>query len=395
MLLAQLASPEAVRWSGLVQADLTWADDSSDQLADATGRPLNQDAFVLRRGRLRAEGETRFTAWVAEADFNTVEGPQAGFRQVEGALRWAGAGALEGLGLRLAAGVFAIPFGHEVGGERDAERLFTERSTAADALFPGQLDVGARLEVAWEPARLIVAVQNGEPLGGSAFPGEDPNDSKDFTVRIDAVAPLGDRVRLAGGLSALTGTGFHAGTQPTKERIIWRDLNEDGIVQTSEITSLPPAAGTPSADFDRFGLGADFRVEIDLPGVGPLRIAAEGVVATNLDRGLRPADPVLIGRDQRALGGALSLTQALGPADVGVRYDTYAPELDRSEVRAGTTVRAAEHFDTLKVAAGLRIEAARLVVEYQLQDDTLGRDAEGNPADLKNNALKARLQVAF
>lgn len=387
-----LAAP---RWSGLLQTDLIWAEDSSNQLHDATARPLNRDAFVLRRGRLRAEHATEWTAWVAEADFNTIDGPQAGFRQVEGALHWAGTGPLAGLDLRLGAGVFAIPFGHEVGGERDADRLFTERSTFADALFPGQLDVGARLEVAWAPARLVLALQNGEPLAERSYPGQDPNDSKDLTLRIDAAAGLGERVRVAGGLSALTGTGFHPGTTPTKERILWRDLNEDGVVQTSEITTLPPTAGTPSADFDRFGLGADVRVEVHLPVVGPLRLTAEGVLATNLDRGLRPADPVLIGRDQRALGGAVALTQALGPADVGVRYDVYAPELDRSEVRAGTTVRAEERFTALTVVAGVRVEAARLVLEYQRLGDALGRDDTGKPADLKNNALKARLQVGF
>ena len=404
-----LAAPPSLQWSGLVQADATWAQDSTNQRSDATGAPLNRDAFVLRRGRLRAEGTADLTAFVLEADFNTQNGAQAGLRQVEGAFQWAGAGALEGLALRLGAGVVPMPFGHQVAGERDADRLFTERAIFADALFPGQLDVGARAEVVWVPAggdpsqseetpgasyRLILAVQNGEPLGERTHPGVDPNAAKDLTGRIVVAAPLNAWLYLAGGLSALTGTGFHPGTTPTKERLVWRDLNEDGLVQTSEITALPAAAGTPSSDFDRFALGADLRARVVLPVVGPLELAAEGVLATNLDRSLRPADPVLIGRDQRALGGALALTQALGPVDVGVRLDVYAPALDRSEVRAGGTVRAEERFTAWTGAAGLRVPGGgRLVVEYQHLADALGRDDAGIPQDLRNDTLRVRLQV--
>ncbi|MCB9546321.1 MAG: hypothetical protein H6706_10760 [Myxococcales bacterium] len=388
-----LAAP---RWSGLVQAEYRASQASVDELADATAAPLNQDAFTLRRARLRAEDEADWTAWVIEADFNTIDGPQAGFRQVEGAVRWRGAGLFEGLEVRLGAGVVPIPFGHEVAGQRDADRLFTERAVFADALFPGQLDVGARLAVAYGVARLTVAVQNGEPLGQAAFPGQDPNAAKDVAGRVEVAGDLSPAVHLAGGLSALTGEGFHAGTSPTKERLQWRDLNEDGIVQTSEITTLPPSAGTPSAGFDRFALGADVRVTIDVPALGPLTLGAEGALATNLDRGLRPADPVRGGRDQRALGGVVQLTQAVGPVDLGLRADVYAPHLDATEVRAGGTVRAEERWTTLTATVGARVgTGGRLVVEYQRQRDTLGRDAAGRPADLANDAVTGRLQVGF
>ncbi|MEZ4464310.1 MAG: hypothetical protein R3F60_06035 [bacterium] len=384
------------RWSGLVQADFQASQASRDQLADGSGAPLNQDAFTLRRGRLRAEDEVDWTAYVIEADFNTVDGPQAGFRQIEGTLRWAGTGALDGLTVRLGAGVIPIPFGHAVAGERDADRLFTERPVFADALFPGQLDAGARLVVGYGAARLIVAVQNGEPLGEAAWPGVDPNAAKDVTGRIEAAAPLSARVRLEGGLSALSGEGFHAGTPPTKERLQWRDLNEDGIAQPSEISTLPPSAGTPSAGFDRFGLGADLRVIVEIAGLGALVVGAEGALATNLDRGLRPADPVRGGRDQRAVGGAVAVTQALGPVDVGVRADVYAPHLDATEVRAGGTVRADERWTTWTATVGARVGAGgRLIAEYRRQRDTLGRDAAGRPADLENDVVVGRLQVGF
>ncbi len=396
--MAAAAPPDGPRLSGLVQTDLRFARDASDQLSDGTGAPLNRDAFVLRRGRLRVEGGAALVAFAVEGDFNTVDGAHAGFRQVEGALQWSGAagGAFEDLSIRLGAGVFATPFGHAVYVERDADRLFTERPKMADALFPGQLDVGARLCVGLPPAQLIVALQNGEPLAEDAFPGVDPNAAKDLVARAQSSVALGSRVRL----SMLSGTGFHAGTQPTKDRFVWRDLNEDGVVQTSEITSLPAAAGVRSRNFDRWGLGADLQILVQLPVLGPLQVQLEGALASNLDRGLRPADPVLLGRAQRALGGSAAIIQALGSFDLGLRLDHYAPELDATETRAGGVVRADEHFTTWTAAGGWRVDdggpiQGRLVVEYRHEDDTLGRDAAGAPADLDNDALTARLQVTF
>ncbi len=386
-----------------MQTDWTvHAQDSVDQLADGDGQPLNRDAFVLRRGRLRAEGEAPFVAYAVELDVNTVDGAQAGFRQVEAALRWAPGedAALHGLEARLGAGVFATPFGHSVYVERDGERLLLERPLWADALFPGQLDVGARLDLRWQNwVHLTVAVVNGQPLGGGAFPGRDPDAAKDVVGRVATRGALGP-VRLGGGVSALQGTGFHAGTPPSKERFVWRDLNEDGVVQTSEITSTPPAAGTPSETFERWGVGADLQAEVDVPRVGPLRLQLEGALATNLDRGLRPADPVTLGRDQRALGGAVTLTQAWGPLTVGGRADHYAPELDARETRAGGVVRRDETFTRWSALVAWDVGAApdprgRLTVEYTHLADALGRDAAGAPADLANDRVVARLQVAF
>lgn len=393
---ALLAAPPV--WTGFVQTDWVLAQDSVDQLADGTGAPLNRDGFSLRRARLRLSDAAPRVGYVLEAELNTADGIEMGPRRVEGFIGWAAdGGALDGLAIRLVAGLFPIPFGHQILAP-DRDRLFTERAIFADALFPGQLDLGARLVVDWAPVQLQIAVQNGEPLATSAFPVQDPNAAKDLTARASAIGSLGSRVRLSGGASMLVGTGFHPGTPPSKERIQWRDLNEDGVVQTSEISALPPAAGTPAEDFERWGVGADLQLSVKT-GWGDARLLLEGVVASNLDRGLRPANPVLLGRDQRAIGAMIGLSQAFGPVVLGARYDHYAPALDASETRAGGVVRAEERFVAWTGTVAWHVTpaplASRLTLEYRRLEDRLGRDATGAPTDLANDSLTARLQVGF
>jgi hypothetical protein len=389
------------------------SEQSEDQLADGSGLPLNQDRFVIPRARLAASGSSQRSpaglslGYVIEGDFNTKGGAQVGMRQVEGMLFWTMPGERSAelpLSVRVGAGVIPVPFGYEVYEQRDGERYFTERSLLGRAFIPGQLDVGVRLSsiLDWDEARISVdvAVQNGEPLGSAGFPGIDPNAAKDTALRASASMPLGSRARLEFGVSGLSGTGFHAGTVPTEETLVWRDFNEDGIVQLGELQAIAPAAGTPSENFERWGLAGELRSFIDFPRIGRLALMLEAAMASNLDRAVRPADPVFLGRDQRQSGFYAAATQELGPhALVGFRFDYYRPEIDRTELQGGQLVRSNEAFATYTALAAARLTlgemAGRLIAEYAIQRDPLGRDASGRPSDLRNDTFTARAQVSF
>ena len=197
-----------------------------------------------------------------------------------------------------------------------------------------------RLRAGWRFIDVQIAMVNGDPLGDPAFPVQDPNHAKDIVGRLGVSGGRG-RVAFAAGLSGLSGTGFHRGTPETKDVLVWRDQNEDGIVQLSEIQVIPGSAATPSQDFHRFALGADARVRIALPRLGPLEIFGEAVWASNLDRGLAPADPVATGRDLRERGWVAGFVQPLGQwFAVGGRYDRYDPDADASEQRALVVCRS-------------------------------------------------------
>lgn len=407
---------------------------ASGRADDANGLLLNQDRIFLRRLRARVSDSFRRGSlsadYVVQVDANTIAGTTLGLRDAEVGIGWSSApagpptdapaatfgagpsapssparlaatvppdGALQ---VRLGVGIFRTPFGHDVSEMSHADRLFSEPSLLANAFFPGDYDAGARLSLNHRDVFLVLALQNGEPLGERSFPSRDPNAAKDWFVRFGSRASPLRRVRIESALSLMHGVGFHPGTPPTKDTLVWRDFNEDGIAQQPEIQVIRGASPTPSENFDRWGLGADARINVDLP-IGHLLVFGEAAVGVDLDRGVRPADPVLLGSPQRGVTVHAGLVQELGSAFyVGTRVDYYNANLDEADTQGGTLVRFNQPFTNLAFAGALRLlesderrGRARIIIEYAIRRDRLGRDSAGRPADLSNDRLTLRLQL--
>jgi hypothetical protein len=349
---------------------------------------------MLRRARLKVSLDRMYTAGSIEFDGNTVRGTTARLVNAEASLKWPGERA--DLPLVMASiGLFKIPFGYEVV-QSDRERLFMERSTAERGLFPGEYDLGARLQGGWRFVRYALAVQNGEPLGEKAFPGRDPNAAKDVTGRLGIETPVTDGVRVSGGFSGLSGTGFHPGTPATKNSVQWTDRNENGVLDPSELSAVLGKAAQPSKNFGRFGYGADLQLAIDMPVIGTTVRYGEAYWATNLDRGILPADPIAVSRDYRELGGYGALTQELGSyAIVGVRWDYYRSDLDSINQSKGLMVPSSNAMQTLALVVAGRALGGRLSLEYDLNDNHSGIDTNGAPTKLSDNTLTLRGQWVY
>ena len=376
-----------LRLSGLVQIDAAVRQSSSDELRQS-GDLLNQDRFLLRRGRMRVTAAYDKLSGLAEIDLNTVSGSQVRVSAAEVAYEVAPA-------LGAAVGLLKIPFGYEVV-QSDKDRLFLERSTVVRALFPGEYDVGARLAGGWRFLRYAVAVQNGEPAGERGFALRDPNQDKDITARVGIATPVGNGLSVAAGVSVLTGRGFHAGTPATKDVLVWKDLNEDGVVSANEVQVVPGLSATPSASFDRFGVGADAQLSIDLGGLGKVTAYGELIVAGNLDRAIVIADPTITaaGRDFRELGYYAGLIYA--PSErfaLGARFDRYDPDTDASELRVGSVVPLDGSLSTLSVAGALRGSHGRLILEYDHNVNHSGRTTAGDPTNLGDDAVTLRAEI--
>jgi hypothetical protein len=404
-LLGQLAlvprwtlGTTTVAVAGYAQVDATLLDQASqDELDPSTGEPLNNQRFTLRRAGLRTTVDHGFIGGVFEFDVSTVKGPA--FHVVEAQLSggWPRAAERDDGWIQATLGVTLIPFGFE-NQQLFTERQFLEQSAIVRALFPGSYDLGLKLGAAWDVFRLAVAVTNGEPTREGTFPGRDPNAAKDLVGRIGVDTEIGGRVRVEAGVSMLEGTGFHAGTPSTKDVLVWRDANGDGIVQLSEIQVIPGVPGTPSANFHRFALGSDLRVVADLSWLGMLELDAEVIWATNLDRGLVPADPVASGRDLRELGGYLALVDLLpSGALFGARYDVYDPDADASTVVGARRVPSDASFRTLALLVGWRWpeQGLRLFAEYDRSSNALGKDENGLPATLGSDLVVLRGELRF
>jgi hypothetical protein len=383
--------------TGFLQADWVVHNQSSQDQLSPSGAPLNLDEIFIKRARLRAALDRWWVAGLVEFDGNTVNGTQARLIGAEASLKWPPERGNPLPILMATVGLFKIPFGFEVG-QSDRERLFLERSTAERGLFPGEYDAGVRLMGGWRFARYVFAVMDGEPIGEKgSFALHDPNHKKDFVGRVGVDTPVSDTVWVAGGFSGLSGTGFHPGTAATKSTVQWVDRDGNGIFNnTNELVVVPGVAATPSANFSRFGYGADLRLGVKEPSLGSTVVYGEIYWAKNLDRGILPADPVVFGRDYRELGVYAGVTQDLGPrAQVGIRYDFYNPDADSVNTIMGAAKPTALAYQTVAFAAALRGPSGRLIAEFDLNRNHNGRDMTGNPTNLPSDAFTIRGEVSF
>ena len=392
--LAVKAGMAGVSLYSYVQADYQVRQSSEDQLDPSNGQPLNQDRFLIRRARLGVTMDRRFGEGRLEIDGNTVNGPQLRLFDVEASAKWPGRGEGAPPVVMGTIGLFRIPFGREVP-QDDRRRFFMERSTAARALFPGEADLGVRLGGGWHFVRYVLAVMNGQPLGSNAFAGLDPNHQKDIVGRLGVEGSRG-RIDFAGGVSGLRGTGFHPGTTATKPTLQWNDSNEDNSLAPNEITGSSGLAAAASSNYTRLAFGADLALSAHLPHQLKTSLEAEFFLANDLDRGVFPADPQgILGRSMREMGYYLALIQEFGRWRLGVRYDYYNPDQDSNKNAKGSPVPTDVSYSTLAVAASCVAPWGRLIVEYERNQNHLGIDTSGMPANLGDNALLVRGEVSF
>jgi len=381
--------------SGYAQVDVVpYSQASLDELNPSTGQPLNEVAISIRHAHLGVAASRWLFAASVEADVNTVSSVNLRLYAAELSVRWP----MEGVRplIQLRAGLVRVPFGVDTQ-QGLLQRAFLEPSTMVQALFPGSYDLGLELSGAWRFLRYRLAVMNGEPVGERALPAKDPNAAKDVVGRLSAVGSPVAALTLEAGASALSGTGFHAGAPATKDSIVWRDANEDGQAQMTELQVIGGQPATASADFPRFALGADLRARLELPVLGALELGAELIWASNLDRGLFVADPIATGQDARELGWAVELTQSLPLGFlVGARLDTYNPDADAADLQGAQRVPRDASVTTWSALASWRWEhTARLSVQYEHQRNTLGRGLNGAPTTLGSDRLAVRAEVAF
>ncbi len=377
--------------TGYIQSQLETHQDSEDQLRQG-GAPLNQDRFLVRRGRLRLIGEWQYAAAQIELNGDTTRGFAFGIQKAEASLQLRPDPARVPI-VQATMGLFDTPFGYELV-ESPRTRSFMERSQASRAFWPGEPDLGIRLGGGVSFFRWTIAAVNGHPIGDKSFAGQDPTSAKDVLFRFGVDTRPRPDLAIRGSISALRGKGFHAGTDATKATVEWHDLNEDGVVQAYELQALPASSSTPSVTFDHWAVGADLQLEYT-SRFGTSKLFGEVLVGQNMDRGLYVADPTLTSVDARELGYYVGFTQEVTPYGlVGLRYDYYDPNADLFDKRAGRLIPFTQTIKTLSPIVGLVLpRRAKLLFQYDVIKDFLARDLVGVPTDLKNNTWTLRLQV--
>ena len=288
-----------------------------------------------------------------------------------------------------------MPFGFEVQ-EAATQRPFLERARFGQAFFGSARDLGAAAYVGYQALQLQLAVTNGEPLGTGNFALRDATAAKDLLGRVGVVWPVVPWLRVAVGLSALAGRGLSPGTAATKDSLQWVDDNENGLVEVVELAASPGVSATSSATFGRRALGADGRLEVRVPGLGPFILRGEVVRGVNLDRTVMPSDPVAMGRDLRQLGYVLGASQDLwGHVQLAVRYDVYNPDADASRRSVEQVVPHDLSYRTWSFAASGRLLGQRWLLQYDHQHNALGRSLSGSPTRLRDDRCTLRVELVL
>ncbi|HEX7597964.1 MAG TPA: hypothetical protein VF518_07095, partial [Polyangia bacterium] len=229
----------------------------------------------------------------------------------------------------------------------------------------------------------------------------DPNHQKDIVGRVGVKTGPLPRLAVAGGLSALYGTGFHSGALATKPVVGWIDANGDGTFSTNEASGVAGNSASPSRNYSRFAVGADISFSATLlptlTFLGPTSLYGEFIWANNMDRGILPADPYgALTRDARELSYYAAITQMIGPhLLLGVRYDYDDPDRDRYIRTSGDLAPSNSSFNTWSFMGGVVVPWGRLLVEYDLNRNHLGLTSGGLPGNLADNAVTVRGEVRF
>lgn len=395
-----LQAPEHGWWdkldlkvSGYIQAQYESSQLSEDEVTP-DGGALNQDRFLIRRGRLRVDRYFKYAHVGLEIDANTVRGPFLSLRRAEASFFLPNRDADLPPYVMITGGLSEIPFGHElVLGNK--QRVFMERTTGSLAFFRGEPDVGVRISGAASAFRYAIAVQNGVPLDDRPNAvTTDFNKQKTVVGRLGFDAGRADVFQVSGGVSFLAGTGFHTGSPATKSSLLWRDLNEDGNVSLNELVAAPGQAASPSSTFGRWGANLDLELGVHSL-IGWTRLSGEFTLASNLDRSYYVADPVVSGYDVRETSWYAAIVQEVTPYGLlAFRADGYNPNSDLFEARRGLFVPADASVLTLSPVFGLQLpRRGKLLFQYDHVQDQLGRDDRGVPTDLKNDHWTLRLQV--
>ncbi len=190
-----------------VQAQYEQHQSSADQIGQS-GAYLNQDRFLVRRGRLRLDAAWEHVELGLELDGNTTNGASVGPTRLDASVVLRGKPWERRIGvrgpraeevplLRLTAGLTGIPFGFELM-DLNRDRVFLERTQASQAFFAGEQDLGAVLSGGVGFFRYAVAAMNGTPLGSGTLA---PGGATPPTPRTSSRASAPTRTRARGSAS--------------------------------------------------------------------------------------------------------------------------------------------------------------------------------------------------
>lgn len=382
-----------IKLSGYVQTQWQYAD-SNGQASIAGGSfPANtKQRFSLRRARLKTTYKTATSGYVLQVDV-----AQTGL-----AIKDANATLMEPWLKTFSAtlGVFDRPFGHEIS-YSSSSRESPERSRVFQTLFPGERDLGAKLEIAPPPEMGMLQYLN---FKGGVFTGMRENavendNEQDLIGRLGFQAPFYDlNMAIDGGVSTYLGkvtarndTVFAIGTGAAGQTAMVRDL------------------GNLSQTLDRNYYGVDLQFYYDLPVIGGTSIRGEYLwgeqPGVSGNSSFYPGSAVPVYKREFAGWYAILVQNILTKNQLVVKYDVYDPNVDADASDIGVPEAGLTAGDIGYATLGLGWifhwdENVRLTAYYDMvSNEKVSSSATGGlvpfKKDLDDNVLTLRAQMKF
>jgi hypothetical protein len=383
-----------IKITGYIQSQFQTAD--GDGIASFAGGNFPagvHSRFQLRRGRVKVNYDNDITQYVLQIDV-TQNG--VGIKDAYASIKepWLKTFSFTG-------GIFDRPFGFEIS-YSSSSRETPERSRLFQTLFPGERELGAKLEIT-PPEGSPLSIFNVKfgVLNGVLNTANENDNYKDLLGRAGFQLPFTEQnLAIDGGVSV------YSGKVRSNSRASYSiNTGTKNYAVDSAVTNL-------GGYFDRSYLGADVQVYYDLPVLGGLSLRGEFISGKQPGTSAsgqfyNPGTTVTPIYNRNFAGWYINCVQNIGLQHQFVlKYDEYDPNTDVEGADvgvAGKSLNATDvKYSTLGIGWIYHWDAnVKLVLYYDMVSNEKVNASATTASllpfkeDLKDNVLTVRMQYKF
>jgi hypothetical protein len=295
-------------------------------------------------------------------------------------------------------GIFDRPFGFEIS-YSSSMREAPERSRMYQTLFPGERELGAKIELAPQSGMLSMFNAKVGIFNGNRENGVENDNNKDIIGRVGFQLPFNEEnLEIDGGVS------FYSGkvTNGSKYKYAIK----------SGAWGVDSTATNNGKSFDRSYVGIDAQVYYDLPILGGFSLRGEYITGTQPGTAAASTYYVYSKGSGTPLysrnfsGYYINYVQNIGLTEqIVVKYDQYNPNTDITSAKIGTgnlTTLGDITYTTLGLGVVHHFDGnVKLVLYYEMISNDKVSSATTNASllpfkqDVKDNVLTVRMQYKF
>jgi len=380
-----------IKISGYIQAQFQQAEQNGISSFAGGNFPTNSKSrFAVRRGRVKVSYDNIMTQYVLQID---VTQGGVGIKDAYVSLRepWLNSFVLTG-------GVFDRPFGFEIS-YSSSSRETPERSRLFQTLFPGERELGAKIEFNQEDGPLSFLNLKAGLFNGTGPTSAENDNNKDFIGRLGVSFPFEEE-----NLAIDAGVSAYIGKVRSNTKYIYKfDGNSAMKVDSSSNNS--------GSSYERNYIGGDVQLYYDLPVLGGFSIRGEYIQGTQ--PGTSSANTFYNSTDAKAglysrkfNGYYINYIQNIGNDNQLIfKYDVLDPNVDVEGNQIGVKSSNLSASDIKYSTVGFGLihhwdSNVKLVLYYDLvNNEKVNQAATGSLAsfkeDLKDNVLTFRIQYKF